>query len=216
MSDDFRVRVTLRDHAQAERLAEQLAHGEIDHGLARSGPADRVAVSIDDNDLFLYADTREQADAAAAAVGAAASRAGAGAKVEVRRWHPAAEEWEDPELPLPDSDTARAAEHAEVVARERAESQSWGVPEYEVRVKCASHRATVELDERLRGEGFPSIRRWRYLLVGAADEDSAQALADRLASEAPAGTTVSVEATFATVARETPFNPFALFGGLGG
>jgi hypothetical protein len=216
MSDDFRVRVTMRSNAEVGHLAKQLEEGEIGQELARSSPADRVAVSVDDHELFLYADTRGQADAAAAAVRDAATRAGWHAEVSLGRWHPDSEEWEDPDLPLPSSDADRAAEHAEVVSRERAESAAWGVPEYEVRLTCASHRETVELHERLRAEGLQSIRRWHYLLVGARDEDSARALADRLAAEAPAGTTVSVEASFAAVERETPFNPFVLFGGLGG
>jgi hypothetical protein len=216
MSDDFRVRVTMHSNAEVGHLSKQLEEGEIGKELARSGPTDRVAVSVDGHELFLYSDTRQQADAAATAVRDASTRAGWHAEVSVRRWHPDSEEWEDPDLPLPGSDADRAAEHAEVVSRERAESAAWGVAEYEVRLSCGSHRETVELDERLRAEGLQSIRRWRYLLIGARDEDSARLLADRLSAEAPAGTTVSVEASFAAIERETPWNPFVLFGGLGG
>lgn len=215
MSDDFRIRVTMRRRREAEMLAELLERGDPLLGEA-AGAHDRIAVSIDDLDVFLYADTRELADATATAVAAVAEREGWPIQVELRRWHPTAEEWEDPDAPLPDSDAARAAEHSELIERERAESQSWGKPEYEVRVECSSHSATVALDEKLRAEGLQSVRRWRFLLVGSTDEDSARALADRIAAEAPPGSTVTVEASFAAVERETPFNPFALFGGLGG
>jgi hypothetical protein len=59
------------------------------------------------------------------------------------------------------------------------------------------------------------VRRWRYLLISAADEDSARMLADRLTAECPPGCTVTVEASLAAVAADTPANPFAVFGGLG-
>ena len=93
-----------------------------------------------------------------------------------------AESWEDPDLPLPEDDAARAAEHAELVAAERREVEAGAPPQWEVRVDLPSHRDTVRFDEMLEAEGLPAVRRWRYLVVGAADEDSARALATRLES----------------------------------
>ena len=55
-----------------------------------------------------------------------------------------------------------------------------------------------------------------YLLVGALDEDSANALALRLSSEVPSGATVKVEATGRAVLDERGANPFAVLGGLAG
>ncbi len=52
--------------------------------------------------------------------------------------------------------------------------------------------------------------------VGAADEDTARALANRLTGESPAGCTVTVEGPLASVEADIPPNPFAVFGGLGG
>jgi hypothetical protein len=57
------------------------------------------------------------------------------------------------------------------------------------------------------------VRRWKYLFVGAPDEDVARAWAEELRKEAPAGSEVTVEATFASVERN---NPFAIFGAGGG
>ena len=85
-----------------------------------------------------------------------------------------------------------------------------------MRVQCASHHDTVQLAHRLRSEGIPYLRRWRYVLIGATDEESAAALAERLSAEAPAGSTVTAEASLAAIDAETPANPFAVFGGLGG
>jgi hypothetical protein len=53
---------------------------------------------------------------------------------------------------------------------------------------------------------------WR----GATDEDSAKALAERIRNEAPAGSRVKVEGTWAAAYAERPPNPFAVLGGLGG
>ncbi len=50
-----------------------------------------------------------------------------------------------------------------------------------------SRADAIELQERLRAEGIPSLRRWHYVLVGAPDEDAAATLAERISAEAPAG-----------------------------
>lgn len=215
MNDDFRVRAVLPGGAQARELGERLQRGEIPHELA-TGAQDRVIVSVDGREVFLYADTLEQAHQARRAIEALARSQNWTAETEIKRWHPVAEEWEDPDAPLPAVAEELAAEHAELVSRERAESSEQGFSAYEVRVQCATHHDTVALAERLRGEGLPVVQRWRYLLIGASDEDSGAALAERITQEAAPGTTVTVEASAGEVAAATGFSPFAVFGGLGG
>lgn len=215
MNDDWRVQVTCPTAAAAVSLGETLRDGEFQHEM-QDAAGDRVIVSVDDHELFLYAGTRAQAERAADAVKALVTSSGLSVRTELRRWHPVSEEWIDADLPLPESESALAAEHAEAIERERAESSSLSFSEYEVRVGTGSHRETLELADRLRQEGIPCLRRWRYLLIGAADEDAANALAQRVRAIAPAGSTVEVEASLATVAAEAPPNPFAVFGGLGG
>jgi hypothetical protein len=138
----------------------------------------------------------------------------------LRRWHPAAEEWEDPDAPLPGSPAESAAERSELMEREREESVQQGYPEFEVRVRCATRQDAARLAERLRGEGLPTVQRGEFLVLGVADEDEAKALADRVRSEAPPGSDVVAEGSVAEVVAEapfaTPFNPFAVFGGLSG
>ena len=217
MHDDWRVQVTVGDRATAVALAERLSSGELEHGLAGAA-GDRVIVSadVDDREVFLYAGSREQVSGAVDAVQALAAREGWTVVTAVRRWHPDAESWEDPDAPLPDGDGERSLEHAALVERERAEAASVGWTAYEVRVSCPSHRETVALAGRLREEGISCVRRWRYLLLGAADEDAARALADRIGAWVPPGTTVTVEGSAAAIAAETPSSPFAVFGGRGG
>jgi CRISPR/Cas system-associated protein endoribonuclease Cas2 len=84
-----------------------------------------------------------------------------------------------------------------------------------VRIKCTSRQAARELRDRLRAEGLPSVQRSNYVLVGARDEDSANALAERVRAEAPPGSIVTTEGTAATVLAAVGPNPFAIFGGLG-
>jgi hypothetical protein len=215
MNDDWRVRIDLHQDGIADRLAERLESSELEHDL-ESSFHDRVVVSRDGAELFCYAGTREQADRAANLIRSLAAENGWEVDLELRRWHPTAEEWEDPDKPLPQSDDERLAEHQELMRTEREEAQARGFPEFEVRVECPSRRAAAELAQKLREEGMPSVHRSSYLLVGALDEDSANALAERLRHEAPAGSTVRVEGTGRAALAEQPSNPFAFMGGLAG
>jgi hypothetical protein len=216
MSDDWRLKVELVDDGAAKALTERLEAERLSHDLEASYN-DRLIVSGDGPDVLVYAGERGQADRAAEAVRAIAAERGWQVEFELRRWHPTAEEWEDPDQPLPETDAERAAEHARLVAREREETAERGYAEYEVKVHCSSHRDTVKLADRLRQEGLPVVRRWKYLLVGASDEDAANALADRLRAEAPPGATVTAEVSQRAAWDDDPGRgSFAMFGGLGG
>jgi hypothetical protein len=138
------------------------------------------------------------------------------AQYELMHWHPTAEQWEDADLPLPDTDAQRAQEIQERVAQERADSAEQGYPDFEVRVQCDSRGEAGQLAERLRDEGIPVVHRWSAVLVGAADEDSAAQLAERLRAEAPAGCSVTVEGNFRAIYEDRPWSPFWVLGGLAG
>jgi hypothetical protein len=219
MSDDWRLQTRLESEERARDLVELLTKLDIAHELQTSF-RDRVVVSHDGSEVFCYADTREQAAAADRAIHSLATEGGWQVSTELRRWHPVAEKWEDPDTPLPETEAERAAERAELMRSEREESAAQGFPDFEVRVRCPSRREAEELAERLRGEGIRCVQRWQFVVVAAPDEETAGALADRIRSEAPPDTTVTAEASLPEVVSEaplaTPFNPFAVFGGLGG
>ena len=220
MSEDWRLRLELADDGQARQLAEQLAAFDSEHDLS-GGFHNRVVVSRDGAELFCYADTREQAAATQRAIASIASDSGWQLTPELRHWHPVAEEWEDPDRPLPGSDVEHAAERAEAMRAEDQESQQQGFPDFEVRVRCPSRHDAEQLAARLQAEGIPTVHRWEFVVLGAADEDAAKALAERVRAEAPPGSTVVAEASVADVASDSPLatpfnNPFAVFGGLGG
>jgi hypothetical protein len=137
------------------------------------------------------------------------------ATIELTRWHPDAEEWEDPDKPLPADAAAKLAEHEEMIAAERKRVEEGGEPEYEVRVDLPSRHEAERFRDQLKAEGLPAIHRWRFLLVGATDEETAEVLAERLRAEAPADSTVKVEGTWKKAYAERPPEPFAFMGGLG-
>jgi hypothetical protein len=215
MNDDWRLRIDLREEGIAHALSERLAASELEHELETSF-AERVIVSNDGPELFLYTGSREQAQAAESLVRSVAAQREWDVTFELARWHPEAEAWADPDVPLPATESEREAEHAALISRERAESAELGHPAFEVRVECRSERDCAEFAQRLESEGVPVVRRGRYLVVGAADEDAAQALAERFHQEAPEGSSVLAEGTIPGVYAGSPLNPFAVFGGLGG
>lgn len=215
MNDDWRLQIDLHEEGRAHALTERLDAQQLEHDLSGAFH-DRVIVSRDEARVFLYAGTREQAERARDAVEADAKQHGWTVDLEVRHWHPTAEDWEDPDKPLPEDDAAELAEHEALIAREREETARTGHPEFEIRVDLPSRHDAVRFSEQLRGEGLPTVHRWRFLLIGATDEDMANDLAERIRAEAPPGSRVKVEGTWAAAYVERPPNPFAVLGGLGG
>jgi hypothetical protein len=215
MAEDWRITVDLAEEADASSLVHELERTELpDERRVRLG--DRVAVSSDEGVVFLYADTEDVAREANALLRETLDRLGMEAETSLARWHPVEQRWEDPEVPLPRTEDEWQAEHERLQEREAAESRETGEAAWEVRVELPDHEATDELADRLEGEGVPLVRRWTYLLVGAANEDEARALAARLRDEAPAGSRVEVEPGGRLAWEVAPRNPFAIFGGLGG
>jgi hypothetical protein len=213
VSDDWRVRIDLHDAGASFKLTELLEKAE--HDLEGDFD-DKVAISRDDTEVFAYTGTRALAEAVEAMIQSLAQENGWEIETELKRWHPTAEEWEDPGKPLP-SGQDQAKEHEELIEREREEVAERGYPEFEVRVELPSHRDAVAFEEKLSEEGLPYVRRWKYVLVGATDEDSAAELAQRLRVEAPPGSNVQVEGTWKAVQAEAGYRTrYAVFGGMGG
>jgi hypothetical protein len=194
VADDWRIRIKIEDE-QAPGLLERLGLelGDEASELAQELEERRLAVSYDDDEVFVYASSRAEAERARAVIQAELRDLGIAAVTgpvehwleDEERWddEPADETWEEDEL-------------------ER------GYAPWEVRVSCESHRAARELAEQLEQEGYSVERRWRHLIVGTASKEEAEALAARLHGEVEPGG----ELVWETV----PGNPFAIFGGLGG
>ena len=214
MNDDWRLRIDLHDDGFAHRLSELLESEELEHDLERSFH-DRVVVSVDRPTVFCYAGTRSQAEGVARVIRQLAEQHGFKLELDLAHWHPTAEQWENPDAPLPADEAAAVQEREERVGQERRNSARQGYPEFEVRVQCATRAQAGDLSRTLEDEEIPNLHRWSYILIGATDEDSANALAERLRGEAPAGAQVTVERNQRAIYDNLPRSPFAVLGGLG-
>jgi hypothetical protein len=216
MDDDFRIAVEFEDEGSILHFGRSLREREFEKEL-REQLGDAVIVTRDGPHVFLYASTPEQAQAAEKAAREVLDHQGIDAEVSpVLRWHPIEDRWEDASVPLPQTSEQIAAEREREEQDEAEESRERGYAEWEVRVDLPTHRDAVELAERLEGEGIgPIVRRWKYLLIGAATDEEARALADRIGSDVPEGASVTAEPSSAIGWELTGQNPFATFGGFG-
>jgi hypothetical protein len=214
MDDDWRLQIDLADSGVAGKTADLLRSTELELDL-KADVEQRVAVSHEGERIFLYAADRPPLDRAQAAIEKLLDAEGWQATLELRRWHSAADAWEDPDKPLPSTTAEKEAEHEELMATEDAETAArHGRAEFEVRAEFPSHKEARDLAKKLKEEGLEPVRRWRYLVVGAADEDAAKELADRIRAEAPADGKVTAEYSLHALWNEKPPNPNFWLGGL--
>ncbi len=215
VTDDFRVTVDLLDEGPVADFVDRVRAVDVESSV-RERLGDRVVVSHDADNIFFYADTEEAAREVERLVEPLLAEHGLDkAHVKVTRWHPAEEEWRPAEEPLPEDPAALARERERFEAREVAEAQERGWTDFEVRAELPSHRDTVAFARRLEQEGLPVVRRWKFLIVGAATQSEAEALAARLRDEAPDGTRVMAEGSGALAWRAGDGGGLAFLGGLG-
>jgi hypothetical protein len=192
-NDDWRITIEVaEEHAPGflDRLTGDL--GSEARELADNLKAHRLAVSRDDNTIYVYAATRTAAEQAHAVVEAVLREHGIVASTSrVEHWLDEEDRWDDE----PPGETWEQ------------EELDRGFAPWEVRVECASHQEARELADRLEAEGYKPERRAQYLIVGAASREDADALAARVHGEVEPGGELVYEVE--------PSNPFAIFGGMG-
>jgi hypothetical protein len=192
--DDWRIHVELKQGSEQGDFLERLtgALGDEAEELAKALSGERLAVSRDDAELFVYASSKSQAEHARAVIEAELSRHGFEATVSrIEHWLVSEERWDDE--PKGETWEEEKVEHG-------------GSP-WEVRVTCSSRREAKELAERLEGEGYRPLRQWRYLIIGTETREDAESLAGRLHGEVePGGDVAWDEAAGAHV-----ISPFRLF-----
>jgi len=190
-SDDWRVTISV-SYAQAEQARQPLPLRQVEEDIRRQ-VGRGIAVGAGEAQIFLYAGTETAAgDAERIARGVLAAH-GMAAQSAVHRWHPIEERWETPDVPMPQTEAERQAEHQRLVDAEAAESLATGIAQWEVRAELGSHRQAVALARQLESEGRAVVRRWKFLIVGANDEDEARELAKQIRQEAPPDAAVMVE-----------------------
>jgi hypothetical protein len=127
------------------------------------------------------------------------------------RWHPVAEDWESADVALPGTAAEIEAERRRLDAEETSESLASGVALFEVRVQLAAHHDAVALADRLRAAGYMVVRRWRFLVVGADNEDQADEFAAAIRQQAPAGAVITTQ----EVGPARPYTAFEIAAGSG-
>jgi hypothetical protein len=194
VTDDWRVTVAFGNVAHARTAVRAVIGHQADDGVRGRLGDDGIAVSVDGRHLFLYAATEDAARAADRVMREVLDeRQLVADRFALDRWHPEEQDWEDAAVPMPDSEESRAAERQRLMDYQMQQSAAAGQAGWEVRVELASHREAVEMARRLRAEGRAVVRRWKYLLVGAANEDEADALAKAIAQQVPADAPVRTE-----------------------
>jgi hypothetical protein len=200
--DDWRVTVTLQDEADVGQAVQSVREHEVAEDVRRR-LGRRVAVSADGPQVFLYAGTEDAAREADRVMRELLARRQIPATFALDRWHPIEQDWEKASVPLPQTDEQRQAEHERRVADETQESLATGEAEWEVIVELPSRHEAAKLAERLAAEGRSVVRRWRFLFVGANNEDEATDLAHVVLHEAPGKASVQTSAVLSVQAELT-------------
>ncbi|HZO96292.1 MAG TPA: hypothetical protein VFB42_02875 [Gaiellaceae bacterium] len=191
--DDWRLRIELGPggaHGLLGRLG--LVDTDADE-LARGLRGTRLAVTRDEDTVFVYADAGATLEQARPAIEAEL------AKLDLRPELVALEHWLDDEDRWDDEPPG---------ATVLEETAAHGYAPWEVRIPCRSHREARELALRLEADGYGVVRRWSYVIAGTETREEAERLAASLHGEAEPGGELVWETSRG--------NPFAIFGGLGG
>jgi len=193
-ANDWRIRVELPDEEGARGFLERLGIGRSDaEELAEELRAHRLAVSQDDETVFVYTSSGMQAEQASRIIEQELEDAGlTPERFVTERWLADEERWnDDPEGPDVEEDLLER-----------------GYAPWEVRVESENRQEAHDLAEQLRSEGYDVSRTFTYVIVGTSTREEAVELAQRVHG--------TVEPGGELVYEVQPSNPFAVFGGLGG
>jgi hypothetical protein len=192
-SEDWRVTISVSGPADAAQAQQPVSLSQVEEDIRRQ-VGRGVAVGAGDTQIFLYADTEAAARDAGQVAADVLARDGVSAESALHRWHPLEEQWETPDVPMPQTEAERQAERQRLQDAETAESAATGVAQWQVRVDFPSHRHAVALARTLEDQGWPVARRWKFLLVGAGNEDQARELAEEIGQEAPDAVVIAEQA----------------------
>ena len=190
--DDWRLRIKLTE-PERKGLLGRLHFLESDaRELAHELKQRRLAVTEQDDVVFVYASSSLELEQAQAVIEQELDELGAlPTSMVVEHWLATEERWDD--------EAPGDAVDAEVLAE--------GYAPWEVRIPAANRDEARRLARQLEQEGYGVVRRFRYVIAGCASREEAEELARRLHGQ--------VEAGGELVWETMPGNPFAVFGGIG-
>jgi FMN phosphatase YigB (HAD superfamily) len=202
-STDWRVTISLSGQANVEQARQSFSEQEVEEDVRRR-LGHNIVIGAGDSQIFLYAGTEVAAREAERTTRDVLGQLGIEAEYALHRWHPIEEEWQSPDVAMPQTEAERQAEHQRLEDAEAADSAAAGTALWQARAELPSHREAVALAHKLQGEGYTVVRRWKFLIVGANSDDDARALAEHIRQEAPADAEVTAE----PVGVRLPFIPF--------
>jgi hypothetical protein len=192
--DDWRLRIELEEERHATDFLARLGLdlGSEARELAKELENHRLAVSNDEDTVFVYAATGDAAHKAKEIVETELRELDLHAEeVVIEHWLQEEDRWDD-EAPGPDIEEELLQE---------------GYAPWEVRIERDSVEDAHELADQLEREGYGVVRRAHFVIAGTATKEDAEALATRVHGQVEPGGELVYEVT--------PQNPFAIFGGLG-
>ena len=192
-TDEWRVEVELEDEGHHEGLGKRISDMRLDDE-AEKLLGGSVIVTRDGPHLFLYAWHEQGAREAERVIRDLIQQDGLSAEVELKRWHPGADEWRPADEPVPTEGPALDAEVEAHEERARKEQERTGHYDWEAILELPSLKEAHAFEHELEGKGLPVRRRFKYLLVGSPSEEEARALATELDDLAPEGTAVGFRA----------------------
>jgi hypothetical protein len=190
--DDWRLRIELEDEHGSGLLQRLARWDDRARELAQDLKNRRLAVTRDDDTVFVYASTSLELEQARTLIEAELEELGAKAEsIAVEHWLADEGRWND--------DPAGSDVDGDLLAE--------GYAPWEVRIQAADHEAARRLAEQLESEGYGISQRWHFVIAGCATREQAEELAARVHG--------TVEAGGERVWETMPGNPFAVFfGGL--
>ena len=201
MDEGWRVKVSVYDQPGRKSLGRSVDD-------LRSQLGDHIRVNSRKTSIFLYAATATAATEAERVAQQVLARGNVVSDSQLEHWDPLEEEWRDMAAEPSDAATepigaAESADdedeeravHEELQERERQRSMATGVAAWQVRVDLSSRRRVVDLAERLASEGWPVVRRRRFLVAGANCQEDADGLALEIQGYVGADADIRVEKT---------------------
>jgi hypothetical protein len=189
--DDWRLRIELANE-HGGGLLRRLGRWDDDaRELAHDLKDRRLAVTRDDDTVFVYAGSSLELEKARTLIEAELQELGATPlALVIEHWLADEGRWDDDASPTD-------------VDRDMVDE---GYAPWEVRVELDHHDEARRLAEQLEAEGYGVVRRWNFVIAGCATREQADELAKRVHGRVEAGGEVIWETM--------PGNPWAVFGGL--
>jgi hypothetical protein len=204
--EDWRVEIELEDDDGGFDVIDRLGSIDLDDE-ARERLGSRVYVSRNGPQLFLYAQTEEQAREAESVMRQLIAAHDLTAEFRgITRWHPVEQDWRDASIPLPSTPEEVQEEYNRREAAERREAEEQGSYDWVVKINLPGGDEAKQIAERLGSQGHPVDRVWRWLTVHVLTEEAGNDLVASFKGDLPEGSEIWVEANVDDPdARDLPF-----------